>query len=316
MSPFGQTASAVKQGGRLIAVQVPGARRCDATKHATSSPFGEMSQRVTWTPASIHWPGSILSLRRFHFSMRTERDGPRRKITATAALRAMIASTRAAGGSWSSATGMAIGRPGRRSRVQPIPYGLPHTRLSTVGPPGPYSAPTQPFQPIASIASKMIGIVQLALVRRQARRRTGELHVPDQRQMRFHALEHVTLHHLHVVEVVHDLQVRLADLGDHVGDVLDARDEIVRPVALVERLQHQEDVFRGGRVGGALQVRDQHGLGRGALVRRHDAGEDVERVAADRHDVVERLAEGDPELRFAPRHGGKARLALAARAAC
>jgi hypothetical protein len=44
-----------------------------------------------------------------------------------------------------------------RGLQPPIPYGLPHTRLSTVGPPGAYSAPTQPCQPIASIASKMTG---------------------------------------------------------------------------------------------------------------------------------------------------------------
>ena len=211
-----------------------------------------MSERSTWTRASIHCPPSMRSLRRFQFSMRTKRDGPRRKITPVAALRARIASTRAAV-AFCGLTAMGIGRR-PRAAVQPIPYGLPHSRLSTVGPPGPYSAPTQPFQPIASIASKIIGIVQLALVRRQPRRGAGELHVPDQREMRLHALEHVTLHHLHMIEVVHDLQVRLADLGDDVGDVLDVRDEIAGPVALVERLQHQEDVFCRRLVAGAREV--------------------------------------------------------------
>ena len=54
VSPLGQTASAVKYGGRLIAVQVPGLRRYDATKQATSSPSGDTSERVTCTRPSIH----------------------------------------------------------------------------------------------------------------------------------------------------------------------------------------------------------------------------------------------------------------------
>src|SRR5262245_33629858 len=40
------------------------------------------------------------------------------------------------------------------------------------------------------------GIIQFAPVRRQPRRRACELHVPDQRQVLFHALDHVTLHDL------------------------------------------------------------------------------------------------------------------------
>jgi hypothetical protein len=51
--------------------------------------------------------------------MRTRRDGPRRKITAAAALRAMIASTRAAARLALMATWRLVARP--RNLVQPIP---------------------------------------------------------------------------------------------------------------------------------------------------------------------------------------------------
>ena len=89
--------------------------------------------------------------------MRTKRDGPRRKITASGGIAREDRLDAGGGGGFLRFDGHAgfVARP--RNEVQPMPYGLPHSRLSTVGPPGPYSAPTQPFQPIASIASKIMG---------------------------------------------------------------------------------------------------------------------------------------------------------------
>ena len=45
-----------------------------------------------------------------------------------------------------------------------------------------------------------------------------------------------------VVKIELDFHVRLADLGDDVGGLLDAGEKIVRPVARIDRLDQARDV--------------------------------------------------------------------------
>ena len=99
-----------------------------------------------------------------------------------------------------------------------------------------------------------------------------------------------------MIEIELHADVRLADLGDDVGGVLDAVEEIIRPVARIDRLDQQRDVLCGGEIGGAFEIVDEHALGRRALLGRNLAGQAMHRAAADRGDVVERAGEQRLEI--------------------
>ncbi len=59
------------------------------------------------------------------------------------------------------------------------------------------------------------------------------------------------------------------------------------------------DILRGGEIGGASEVVDEHALGRRALLGRHLAGEAMHRAAANRRDVIERAGEHFLKFSFA-----------------
>ncbi len=116
---------------------------------------------------------------------------------------------------------------------------------------------------------------------------------------------------LHVIEIELHLDVRLARLGDDVGGVLDVVEEIIRPVARVDRLDQQRDVLGRGEIGGALEIVEKHAVGGRALLGRHLAGKAMDRAAADRRDVIERAGKQPGEILLAPGHRRQAELALA-----
>src|ERR1043166_6302045 len=96
-------------------------------------------------------------------------------------------------------------------------------------------------------------IVDLALVGLGAARHRGDLHVTDHGEELLDAFDQIALGDLHVLAVELQAHVCAADLGDHVGAVLDAREEIAGPVARVERLDQELDALLAGRVGRAGQ---------------------------------------------------------------
>src|SRR5215831_5636327 len=151
--------------------------------------------------------------------------------------------------------------------------------------------------------------IYLALVRLGARGHGGDLHVADHRQEFLQPREQVARDDLHVVEVELHAQVRPADLGDQVGGLLHMADEIVGPVARIERLDQQHDVPLRREIGSARIVRDEDALGRRAQLGRDLAGHGVDRRAADRDHVVERLLKHLGKLALAPRHRAEAGLA-------
>src|ERR1044072_9148908 len=114
--------------------------------------------------------------------MRRKREGRRRKITPVAALRARIASTRAAGGFLRLRSAMEIGRrPPARHSSNPVwlaPFEAVHRRAAgaVLG-----ADPALPAHRVDGVEDDRE--IEFALVRRQPRRRTGELHVSDQRAM-------------------------------------------------------------------------------------------------------------------------------------
>ena len=124
--------------------------------------------------------------------------------------------------------------------------------------------------------------------------------MPDQRQMLFEPADQVAAHDLRVIEIELDADIRLADLRDDVGGMFGAVEEIIRPVAVVDRLDQQRDVFRRGQICGPLEIVDEDALGRRALVQVDLAGEAMDRGAADRHDVVERAANSASNSRSRP----------------
>ena len=113
---------------------------------------------------------------------------------------------------------------------------------------------------------------------------------------------------LHMIEIELDAHIRPADLGDDVGGMLGPVEEIVRPVARIDRLDQQRDVLLGREVGGAREIRDEGRLGGRPLLGRHLAGEAMDLAAAERHDVVERLPEHRGEFRLAAGDGRHARI--------
>src|SRR5437879_4498003 len=72
------------------------------------------------------------------------------------------------------------------------------------------------------------GIIDLALVRLVPRRHRRDLHVSDQRQMLFESPDEIAADDLRVIEVELNAQVRPLHLGDDVGRLLGAGEEIVR----------------------------------------------------------------------------------------
>src|ERR1700685_1865757 len=149
------------------------------------------------------------------------------------------------------------------------------------------------------------GIIDLAFVGLAAGRHRGDLHVADDGEELFEALEQIAADDLHVIKIELDAHIGRADLGDDIGGMLDAAQEIARPVARIDRLDQQRDVGLG-RVGcGALEIFDENGLRRRPLFRRHGAGHAMNGTAADRRDVFERALKSYVPIALASRQRGK-----------
>ena len=129
--------------------------------------------------------------------------------------------------------------------------------------------------------------------------------MPGHRQELLETPQEVAADDLDVIEIELDAHIRAVDPGDQVRRLLDPSDEIVRPVARIERLDQQHDILLRREVGGACEIGHEHPLGRRALLGRHHPGHGVDRRAVDRDDVVERLLEDLCELAFAPGHGAQ-----------
>ena len=108
-----------------------------------------------------------------------------------------------------------------------------------------------------------------------------------------------------MIEIELDAHIGRADFADDIGGVLDAAQEIIRPVALIDRLDQERDVGLGGVGRGALEVFDENGFRRRALLRRHGAGHAMDGAAADRHHIIERALERRVPIALAPRQRGE-----------
>src|SRR5262245_24048541 len=127
--------------------------------------------------------------------------------------------------------------------------------------------------------------------------------------MFFESPEEIAADDLGVIEVELDAHVRPLHLGDDVGRLLGSGEEIVRPVARIDRLDQQRDVLLLRRVGDAREIPDEGHHPRRPLLRRHLAGEAMSLTAADGGDVGERLLEQRGEFALAAGDGGDAELA-------
>src|SRR5215510_6645531 len=125
----------------------------------------------------------------------------------------------------------------------------------------------------------------------------------DDRKMLFESADQVAADDLRVVEVELHAYVRPLYLGDDIGRLLGASEEIVRPVARIDRLDQQRDVLLRRQIGGMREIGNESPLRRRTLLRRHLAGEAMDLAAADRGDVLERLGEERGEFLLAARDG-------------
>ena len=119
----------------------------------------------------------------------------------------------------------------------------------------------------------------------------GDLHMADDRKVLLEPAYEIAADDLRVIEIELHAQVFPLDLGDDVGRVLGAGEEIVRPVARIERLDQERDVLLRRSVRRAREIPDQRGFGGGPLLGRHLAGQHMDLAAADRHHIGERLLE-------------------------
>src|SRR5262249_55773299 len=126
-----------------------------------------------------------------------------------------------------------------------------------------------------------LGIVHLALVGLAPRRHRRDLHMADERQMFLEPPNEIAADDLGVIEVELDAYVRPLPLGDEAGRLLGAGEEIVRPVARIDRLDQQRDVFLLRGIGDAREIPDEGRLRGRPLLRRHLAGEAMDLAAAD-----------------------------------
>jgi hypothetical protein len=153
------------------------------------------------------------------------------------------------------------------------------------------------------------GEVDLALVWLGAGRDGGDLDMADHVGVALDAADEIALHDLHVIGVEEELHVRLADLGDQLGDVVGARDEVARLVAGVQRLEEERDPVRRDRAGGGAQV--SHVCPMGFVAGRviDDPGHHVDHRGAERTGVIGRLPEARLEIGLATGQPGQAPVA-------
>ncbi len=85
-------------------------------------------------------------------------------------------------------------------------------------------------------------IMDLAFVRLVARGHCGDLHMADQRQIFFEALDQITPHDLQVIAIKLDADVDRADRVDDVRRMVEVTEEIAGPVARIDRLDQEHDV--------------------------------------------------------------------------
>src|SRR5262249_35207909 len=99
-------------------------------------------------------------------------------------------------------------------------------------------------------------VIDLALVGLVARRHRRDLDMPDRGEMLLETFDQIAPDDLRVIEIELDAHVRLAHLGDNVGGVLGAGEEIVGTIARIDRLDQQRDPFLRGAIGGTGEIAD------------------------------------------------------------
>ena len=151
-------------------------------------------------------------------------------------------------------------------------------------------------------------IVHLALVGFGPRRHRRDLDMADDREVALETLDEVAAFDLRVIEVELYPDIVSPRCRDNGGGLLGAADEVVGPVASVERFGQHGDALRCRKIGSAHEIGDEGLLALGPPFRRHRARHAMDRATADRHGVVERLAEMRIELALAPGNTGKPRL--------
>jgi hypothetical protein len=132
-----------------------------------------------------------------------------------------------------------------------------------------------------------------------------DLHVTDERQVRFEAADEVTADDLHVIEVELNAHVRRADPLDDVGSVLDAAEEIIRAVAWIERLYQQRNADACRLARRANEIPNENSFRGRPLSGRYTAGKAMDRGPADRGGIVERALERGLPVALATRQRGK-----------
>src|SRR6476646_11495684 len=133
----------------------------------------------------------------------------------------------------------------------------------------------------------------------------------DDGQEFFETIDQVSTHDLNVIEIELHADGFLPDLANKVRRVFDMIQEIIRPVATVDRLNQQCNFLGGGQIGCTGQIVDKDAVCSRALLERHLAGQTMNPARANCAGIFERAGEQRLPVLLATRYGSKAKLAIA-----
>src|SRR5437660_24959 len=91
-------------------------------------------------------------------------------------------------------------------------------------------------------ASTVAFTAAFPFVRLAPGRNGGDLHVTDERKILFEAFDQIAADDLGMIEVELNAHIWPLNFGNDVGRLLDPAEEIIRPIARVERLDQERDV--------------------------------------------------------------------------
>jgi hypothetical protein len=133
----------------------------------------------------------------------------------------------------------------------------------------------------------------------------------DDGQEFFKTIDQVSTHDLNVIEIELHADVLLPDLANNVRRVFDMIQEIIRPIATVDRLNQQCNFLGGGQIGCTGQIVDKDTVCSRSLLGRHLAGQTMNRARANSAGIFERAGEQRLPVLLATRYGSEAKLAVA-----
>ena len=155
-------------------------------------------------------------------------------------------------------------------------------------------------------------IIDLAFIRLLARRNAGDLHMADERQVCFEAPDEIAAEDLCVIKIELNAQIGAADLGDDIGGLLDAIEEIAGRSRGLSGSIRRVILAVSASAAAFARFPDEDRLGRRTLLGWDTAGHAMNGAAANRHRVIKGARKACLPLALAAWNSGETGLTLTA----